>query len=185
MLILKAADFAARKHSLCRRKDVEASPYINHPIAVARLLADEGGVTDEEILAAALLHDTIEDTDTNPEELEEEFGSRIRKLVQEVTDDKEIEKAERKRLQVEHAKQLSPDAVLVKLADKICNVLDVIHNPPQGWSLDRRQEYLNWAEIVVRNCREAHEGLLKKFEDTLVEGRELFDIESRRETPAA
>ena len=185
MLIIKAADFAARKHRCQRRKDVHETPYINHPISVARLLADVGGVTDEDILAAALLHDTIEDTKTKADEIEQEFGSRIRKLVQEVSDDKEIEKAERKRRQVEHAKELSPDAVLVKLADKICNVQDVIHNPPQKWSLDDRQEYLDWSERVVRNCPEVPEGLLKKFEDTLVEGRELFDLESEDETPGA
>ena len=87
MLVLKAADFAARKHRFGRRKDVQASPYINHPIAVARLLAEVGGVIDEAVLAAALLHDTIEDTETTAEELGQEFGSRIREIVEEVTDD--------------------------------------------------------------------------------------------------
>ena len=174
MLILKAADFAARKHRFQKRKDADASPYINHPIAVAMLLSDVGGVSDEDVIAAALLHDTIEDTNTTPEELDQEFGEKIRKMVQEVTDDKKMKKAERKRHQVEHAKHLSAGAALVKLADKTSNVLDVAHNPPKGWSVERRQEYLDWAEEVVTNIPEPHTALLKAFNDALAVGRKLI-----------
>ena len=85
-LILKAASFAAHKHRNQRRKDADASPYINHPLGLARVLSEEGGITDPATICAALLHDTIEDTDTTPEELELEFGTEIRALVQEVTD---------------------------------------------------------------------------------------------------
>ncbi len=124
-LLFRALAFAAHKHRDQRRKDAEASPYINHPIALAEVLAGEGGIADVEVLAAALLHDTIEDTDTRFEELEREFGARIAGMVAEVTDDKNLEKSERKRLQVEHAAGISPGAKLVKLADKICNLRDV------------------------------------------------------------
>ena len=141
LLILRAIDFAARKHRDQRRKDEEASPYINHPIAVSLLLADIGGIADGEVLSAAILHDTLEDTDTTPEELEAAFGMRICKLVQEVTDDKKLPKAKRKELQIEHAAQLSPDAVLIKLGDKISNVFDVTHSPPADWNIERRREY--------------------------------------------
>ena len=123
-LVLKALEFAAHKHRDQRRKDPAASPYINHPIALANVLVNEGGVTDVEVLAAALLHDTVEDTATTPEELEEQFGARIARIVAEVTDDKALPKAERKRLQVVHAAELSREAKLVKLADKICNLRD-------------------------------------------------------------
>src|SRR5919109_4461135 len=124
-LLLKALAFAAHKHRDQRRKDAEASPYINHPIALADVLVNEGGVSDVEVLCAALLHDTVEDTATTPQELAEDFGPRIARIVAEVTDDKALSKAERKRLQIEHAAGLSPEAKLVKLADKICNLRDV------------------------------------------------------------
>lgn len=170
ILILRAADFAARKHRDQRRKDSHASPYINHTTAVALLLADIGGVRDAEILAAAILHDTLEDTDTTPEELENTFGPRVRKLVEEVSDDKNLAKAERKRLQIEQAGGLSPGAVLIKLGDKISNVLDVTHSPPNQWSIERRREYLEWAEAVVRNCPDSGTPLEGYFSHVLKEG---------------
>ncbi|NNF15781.1 MAG: HD domain-containing protein [Gammaproteobacteria bacterium] len=150
-VVLKAAAFAADKHRDQRRKNVEASPYINHPLEVACLLA-ESGVQDEALLAAALLHDTIEDTATEYEELEREFGSDIATIVGEVTDDKSLEKTERKRLQIEHAKTASASAKQLKIADKTCNIRDIVKSPPHNWALERKQEYLDWAVEVVSNC---------------------------------
>ena len=147
--ILKAVALAAHKHRDQRRKDAGASPYVNHPIALAAVLSQEAGIDDVDVLCAALLHDTIEDTDTTPEELEAEFGPVVRGLVLEVTDDKNLPKAERKRLQVEHAAHISERAKLVKLADKICNLRDVADNPPVDWPLERRQGYFDWAREVV------------------------------------
>ena len=140
---VRALAFASRKHSQQRRKDADASPYINHPIALVSILAVEAGIADRDTLCAALLHDTIEDTDTSVEELVEAFGSSVASLVQEVTDDKRLPKAERKLHQVEHAGHLSPKARAVKLADKIANLGDVAHSPPVKWSLARRQESKN------------------------------------------
>ena len=171
LLLLRAVDFAARKHRNQRRKDDNASPYINHPVSVSLLIADIGRVKDPEILAAAILHDTLEDTDTTPEELEQSFGRRIRKIVEEVTDDKSLPKAQRKRCQVEHASHLSPDAVLVKLADKISNVLDVTYVPPPHWSVQRRRQYLDWAEEVIGKCHKGNKALEKLFERVVDEGR--------------
>ena len=135
-LILRAAAFAARKHRDQRRKDAEASPYINHPLELARVLAEVGGVTDAATLCAALLHDTIEDTKTTRDELVGAFGEEIAALVAEVTDDKNLLKAERKRMQVEHAATISDKAKRVKLADKISNLTDVANSPPADWSLE-------------------------------------------------
>jgi GTP diphosphokinase / guanosine-3',5'-bis(diphosphate) 3'-diphosphatase len=163
-LMLRALAFAAHKHRDQRRKDAGASPYINHPIALADVLANEGGVHDIEVLCAALLHDTIEDTDTEPVELEREFGARIAAIVAEVTDDQKLDKAERKRLQVAHAAQLSAAAKLVKLADKICNLRDVAERPPANWELARRQEYFEWAKRVVDGLRGAHPALEAAFD---------------------
>ena len=152
-LILRAASFAAHKHRDQRRKDEAASPYINHPLSLASVLAVEGGVTDAATLCAALLHDTIEDTDTTGDEIEREFGPEVRRLVEQVTDDKALPKADRKRAQVDHAAHISDKAKLVKLADKICNVRDVASSPPADWSLERRQDYFDWAREVIDRLR--------------------------------
>src|SRR5262245_41176415 len=163
-LLLKALAFAANKHRDQRRKDAEASPYINHPIALADVLVNEGGVTDFEVLCAALLHDTVEDTATSHEELVNAFGSRIARIVAEVTDDKNLPKAERKQLQIEHAASLSAEAKLVKLADKICNLRDVAERPPAKWDLQRRREYFDWAKRVVDGLRGVHPRLEAAFD---------------------
>ena len=163
-ILFQALSFAARKHRDQRRKDDHGSPYINHPIALARVLCEEAGVSDTRILCAALLHDTVEDTDTSPEELEAEFGPEIRRVVMEVTDDKRLPKAERKRLQIAHASGVSYAAKLVKLADKICNLRDVVDAPPVSWGLARRQAYFDWARQVVDQVRGTHAGLESRFD---------------------
>jgi guanosine-3',5'-bis(diphosphate) 3'-pyrophosphohydrolase len=163
-LLFRALAFAAHKHRDQRRKDAEASPYINHPIALAEVLAGEGGVADVEVLAAALLHDTIEDTATTADELRSEFGAHIAAMVEEVTDDQSLPKADRKRLQIEHAAALSAGAKLVKLADKICNLRDVAERPPAKWDLQRRQEYFEWAKRVIDGLRGASPKLEAAFD---------------------
>ncbi|TFG59551.1 MAG: HD domain-containing protein [Spirochaetales bacterium] len=175
-LLLKAVNFAAKKHSKQRRKGEHQDPYINHPVEVALLIAEVGGVTDAEVLAAAILHDTIEDTDTTAEEIEKNFGGRILSLVREVTDDKSLPKEERKKLQVEHAASLSPEAVMIKIADKISNVGDVTHSPPRGWNRQRRKDYLAWAESVVVNCKNKNGALEARFRDMLAEGRRILGV---------
>ncbi len=167
--LLAALRFAAEKHRDQRRKGADASPYINHPIEVAELLARVGGVRDVEVLAASILHDTIEDTETTPEELERAFGARVRGLVAEVTDDKSLPKAERKRLQREHAPHMSRDAKQIKLADKISNVREIGASPPHGWPLERRQEYIAWARAVVEGCRGANLELERFFDRAAAE----------------
>ena len=135
--VISAISFAADKHRNQRRKDIEASPYINHPIALANILANEAGIEDEKVLVAAILHDTIEDTETTTQELADLFGDDVTAIVLEVTDDKSLPKAERKRLQVEHAPTISRRAKLVKLADKIANLRDIAASPPADWPLQR------------------------------------------------
>jgi (p)ppGpp synthase/HD superfamily hydrolase len=149
-------------------------PYINHPITVAHLLADTGGVTDLVTLMAAVLHDTIEDTKTTAEELEAQFGRTVRKVVEEVTDDKSLEKAVRKQLQADHAPKLSKEAKAIKLADKIANVQDVTDAPPANWDLARRIDYLDWTEKVVAGCRGTNGPLEKLYDDVLKRGRAKF-----------
>ena len=173
-LILKAAHFAAQKHRDQRRKDKHASPYIIHPISVALAIAQIGGVDDPEILAAALLHDTLEDTKTEPEDLEAEFGKKVCEYVLDVTDDKTLPKDERKSRQIEHAKKISKGAALIKLGDKISNVTDVINNPPEDWDINRRKEYLDWAEKVINNCPKVNDRMENKFQEIIQQGREAL-----------
>jgi guanosine-3',5'-bis(diphosphate) 3'-pyrophosphohydrolase len=164
--VFDALQFAALKHRDQRRKDLEASPYINHPIALANILWREAGITQPDIISAALLHDTIEDTDTTPLELRERFGKKVADMVMEVTDDKSLDKATRKRLQIRHAPKLSRGAKLVKLADKICNLRDMAASPPKTWPRSRQREYFDWAKKVVDGLRGVHPKLERIFDET-------------------
>jgi guanosine-3',5'-bis(diphosphate) 3'-pyrophosphohydrolase len=162
--LIAAAAFAAHKHRDQRRKGAEASPYINHPLMVANVLANEGAVDDVTTLVAALLHDTIEDTQTTGEEIAAAFGPEAAAVVLEVTDDKRLSKDERKRHQVLHAAKISERAKLVKLADKICNLRDLSSSPPADWPLQRRREYFEWAHAVVAHLRGASPPLAALFD---------------------
>ena len=164
--LLGALHFAAGKHRDQRRKDREKSPYINHPIHVAELIGRVGRVSDLATLQAAILHDTVEDTETTFQELEELFGREVAGLVKEVTDDKGLKKEERKQRQIEHAPNLSPKAKQIKIADKISNIIAVTHSPPKGWSKERRLEYLEWSKLVVDGCRGINKGLEAHYDET-------------------
>lgn len=147
-ILLKTTVFAAEKHINQRRKNATKSPYINHPIGVAEILACEGNVTDLVTLQAALLHDTVEDTQTTPEEIETIFGKEVCDVVREVTDDKSLPKEQRKMLQVTNASKKSARAKLVKLADKLHNLRDILLVPPP-WSPERIQGYFIWSKAVT------------------------------------
>ena len=164
-LLLKALTFAAHKHKDQRRKDIDASPYINHPISLADILCNEGHITDVETICGALLHDTVEDTETSPEELDKEFSGAIRDIVMDVTDDKSLSKSERKLQQIEHAAHASDKAKLVKLADKIANLRDIANSPPPDWNLERRQEYFDWAKKVIDQVRGVNPRLEAVFDE--------------------
>jgi guanosine-3',5'-bis(diphosphate) 3'-pyrophosphohydrolase len=164
--VILAANFAANKHRDQRRKDREASPYINHPLALAFVLTNEvTGITDEDVIAAAILHDTSEDTDTSTAEINQLFGGIVLRIVLELSDDKSLPKATRKQLQIDNASRLSREGKLVKLADKICNLRDMASSPPFDWTLERQQEYFDWAKAVVDSLRGTH-----------IELEALFDI---------
>jgi len=162
--LIQAVAFAADKHRNQRRKDAQASPYINHPIALANVLANEGGVQDVTVLCVAVLHDTIEDTETTADELRALIGEQVASVVLEVTDDKLLEKSVRKQRQIEHAPHSSPQAQLVKLADKISNLRDILASPPTDWSSERKQAYFDWAANVVAGLRGVHPGLEAVFD---------------------
>lgn len=171
--LLHALHFAADRHRDQRRKDEDASPFINHPIYVAEILT-RFGITDTITLQAAVLHDTLEDTRTTPAELEREFGREVRDVVLEVTDTEELSREARKEEQVLRAPRLSLRAKLVRIADKIANVDDVTHKPP-AWPLDRRLAYLDWTEHVVAGCRGVNAEMEAHYDRLLAEGRRALE----------
>lgn len=176
-VFLKAMKFSAEKHRNQRRKDVQESPYINHPIEVANVLWTIGDVYDVSTIVAALLHDTIEDTNATREEILTNFGEEVLDLVLEVSDDKSLPKQERKARQITKAPSLSWKAKQLKLADKICNISDIVNLPPHNWSWKRRVDYLEWAAAVVAGLRGVNAKLEKYFDETLAEARKKLALE--------
>ena len=170
-LILAAAHFSADKHRDQRRKGSRNTPYINHPLEVAERLNRIGGIEDATVLAAAILHDTIEDTETTTEELALLFSAEVAALVEELSDDKDLHWTDRKRLEIEHAARVSPAARLIKLSDKTSNVADTVSNPPGDWTLSRRRDYLTFAEKVAEGCRGINAALDAEFDRVLVAAR--------------
>lgn len=163
-LLIRALDYAARQHTTQRRKDAAQTPYINHPIELIKVLAVEAGISDIDVLVAAVLHDTVEDTSTEEGDLRRLFGDRITDIVMEVTDDQSLRNDVRKRLQVERAPKKTPEAAMVKFADKISNLRDVATNPPPSWTLDRRRAYFDWAKAVVDGLPPVNEKLRVLFD---------------------
>ena len=172
--LFEALNFSAEKHRNQHRKGVDASPYINHPIGVAHALVKVGGVEDEATLIAVLLHDTIEDTEATREVVEEKFGKAVADLVMEMTDDKRLEKEKRKDLQVKHAPHLSHRAKMIKIADKICNIRDILERPPRDWPLERKRDYLDWSRRVVDGCRGCNEALERCFDGLYDRGKQIL-----------
>lgn len=186
-IILKALEFAAARHKSQFRKGLGKTPYINHPIQVANLLVNYGGESDPVLLSAAILHDVVEDTVNSVGErdelistIAEMFGQEILSLTLEVTDDKTLDKKERKRLQVENASHKSDNAKKLKIADKIMNLRDISENPPADWSLQRISEYFDWAEYVVTGLRGVNRKLEDLFDDCLLNGRIKYGWDSVR-----
>ena len=124
-------------------------------------------------MSAALLHDTLEDTDTSAHELDKNFGSRVRIIVEELTDNDMLTFSQSKQMQIDNAPYLSKNATLVRIADKISNVSDVIENPPPEWNQKRCNKYVDWAEAVMNNCQKVNQDLENHFFELLTEYRKL------------
>ena len=175
--LMDAIIFAANKHQGQVRKDADHSPYITHPLAVSRAIAEIGGVGDTLVYKAAILHDTIEDTNTTEEEIRLRFGEEVLQVVLEVTDDKSLNKMERKQRQVMHAPNLSYPARIIKLADKIINCQDILKSPPEGWTLQRRRDYIQWGADVISQIRSTNEALEAAFDQIITEAEEILDFQ--------
>ena len=164
-MIIKALQFAAEKHRGQLRKGNLKTPYINHPIKVAFVLETIGKVTDQNVLAAALLHDVIEDTDATHKDLVNLFNTKVADIVIEISDEKGLDRKVRKRLQIQDAKNLSYEAKIIRIADKLCNIQDNCGIDAPNWDYDRKYEYLQWAEEVVNQIKGTHEELENSFFD--------------------
>ena len=164
--MLRALSFAAQAHREHRRKGT-GEPYVNHLIDVAEILARVAEVVDVAVLSAAVLHDVVEDTSVSAADLEREFGVRVRALVEALTDDKTLSKAERKRLQIEHMRHASDEARCIKLADHCSNIATL----PAEWPQERKLEYLDWSEQVARACAGAHPALEREHRVRLERAR--------------
>ncbi len=160
-LVTRAAHYAATAHRRHRRKDLEATPYINHLTEVAHLLASAG--CPAVVISAGYLHDTIEDVDVTYEMLSVEFSVEIADLVQSVTDDRNLPKHARKAQQVEHAAHANPGTAAIKLADKISNLRSLTSSPPQGWTAERLTEYVEWSHRVVSQLPSPNSSLVEQY----------------------
>lgn len=167
-LFIDAARFAAVRHSDQKRKGVYGEPYINHLLEVAHLLSLEG-IEDQEVLAAAVLHDAVEDVGVTFDELEERFGKRVTSLVREVTDDMRLNSELRKQIEVAEAPNMTEAAQAIKVADKLSNVRAIYTSPPEGWSIGRKRDYCDFARVLVQSCPQAPPSLVGRFEKTYQE----------------
>jgi len=172
-ILLKALRTASVAHKFQMRKD-GVTPFINHPIQVAELISSVGGIQNEDILSAAILHDIIEDTTTSDTLLRDMFGAKIADIVLECSDDKSLSKKERKRLQVATVSKKSYEAKIIKLADKIANMSDILINPATGWDLERKLAYFEWSkEVIDAGLRGINSELEYKF-DKVYQQKELL-----------
>lgn len=165
--LARAYHFAAVHHTNQKRKGKAGEPYINHLTEVAELVAEATGGEDIDLIIAAVLHDTVEDTGVSRADLEREFGPHVAGVVLEVTDDKSLPKGERKRLQIEHAPHLSWSAKVIKLADKTANLHSLKKSPPSEWSAARAEEYIEWSQAVVAGIRGTNAWLEHKFDEAV------------------
>jgi guanosine-3',5'-bis(diphosphate) 3'-pyrophosphohydrolase len=176
---IDALQFVTTKHSHQRRKDAQQSPYVNHLVDVVDLLWHQGGIRDEATLLAGLLHDTLEDTEASPVEIRARYGEAVLKMVQEVTDDRRLPRAERKRQHILHAPHLSYGARCIKLADKSANVHDLSPQLPVDWTMERRRTYLTWAQQVVSGLRGTNPGLESHFDQTWQTAHQSLSVVAR------
>jgi guanosine-3',5'-bis(diphosphate) 3'-pyrophosphohydrolase len=167
--IFKALEFASWQHRFQRRKGFVKIPYINHPIKVASLLTKMNDNPLEEMILAAILHDVVEDTGATIEEIKEMFGEKTAIIVSEVTDDMTLPSGIRKKRQVLKAPMLSPEAKQIKIADKICNIHDLLKYPI-SWTKEKKKKYIKWSQEVVNGCRGVNEKLEREFDEICREG---------------
>lgn len=192
-LLLKATLFASVAHQYQKRKNTKQTPYINHPIEVATIMS-QSGIKSADVLVAGLLHDVVEDTSVTLEEIKEEFGPFVARIVELCSDDKSLDKVERKKLQIVHAKHMAENeefmyvgigqkidvnkcAISIKLADKFSNVFGLITDPPSFWSRDEIKGYIVWAYFCTLQMKGFYVLLDKRLTDVFNDCFKCFEID--------
>ena len=181
--ITRAYALAAARHVTQKRKGEARAPYINHLCEVAELVAEATDGADENLIIAAILHDTIEDTETTYGEILTLFGHDVADLVQEVTDDTSLPSRERKRRQIENAPNHSTRAKILKLCDKTSNIRAIATSPPAEWSEQRRLDYLDWARSVIDGLRGVHADCEARFDEALAEAERIYRGRTGKDQP--
>src|SRR5258708_7707049 len=129
-LVMRAAQFAADRHKAQRRKGAAREPYVNHVLEVAALLAEASDGRDPDLVVAGLLHDLVEEQGVSADELAAQFGVGVAALVLELTDDKTLPAAERRRLQIVNSPHKSPRPPMLKIAHTAPNPPTLRQHPP-------------------------------------------------------
>ena len=143
-------------------------PYICHPIDVCLVLS-QAGIDDEDVLCAGMLHDVVEDCGISHADIAKEFGLKIAYLVSEVSDDPDLHGDERKNAQIEKVKSISESAKLIKVADKICNLKDILWNPPVDWDVLQKEKYRDFAKAVFDSANVSNQFLINLFNSVISE----------------
>ena len=181
VLITRALHFAAERHSNHRRKGQAQEPYVNHLAEVSELVADATEGKDVNLIAAALLHDTIEDTETSSDELVATFNNDIAQLLADVTDDKSLPKQDRKYLQVVNSRAQNMRVKLLKLADKTSNLRSLANSPPENWNTEQKQAYIDWAIKVAAGLKGVNPWLEGRFDEALRRAQQTLQQTRNRE----
>lgn len=168
-LVARAEAFAMDAHAGQTRKGAAREPYVVHLAEVATLTRAFGGC--DAAVAAAWLHDCIEDCAVVDAEIRVAFGDTVADLVGELTDPPCTPRAQRRRLQVETAARKSPQARLIKIADKTSNLRSVAMSPPRAWDAARKLGYVRWGVAVVAALPAPPEGALATFLDVVETAR--------------
>ncbi|MBN2521909.1 MAG: HD domain-containing protein [Bacteroidales bacterium] len=174
-LIFSALEYAAVKHQFQKRKGAAGIPYINHLIEVGNILIQKLEKPSDELLVAAILHDTIEDTDARQEEIQKIFGRKVSNIVMEVTDNMNLPSSVRKKNQIEKAKKLSYEARCIKIADKTCNIRDILFTRV-SWSKKRKIKYVLWANKVIDEIRDTDPNLIHEFDQAVKQSKEILKM---------
>ncbi len=173
--LFETLTYAAVKHQYQRRGGYEQLPYINHLIKVTNLLIQVAKEQNEAILKAAILHDILEDKHVSVEELYIRFGREVSQIVEELTDDMSLPYAERRRLQISEAANLSLAAKKIKIADKSCNIRDIV-DYPLSWKPERKLAYIEWSQQVIGQLKGADAALEKYFDESVAYGKQKLGL---------
>ena len=160
--MMRAIEFATDAHKAQKRK-ASGEPYIIHPIRVLRILT-EAGITDDTVLIAAVLHDVVEDTSVTLDEITRVFGKRVSNFVFEVTNNPDLSKVDKKKAQVTKASNMSSGAKLIKMADMIDNLSDLLVAPPPDWTKERVKGYFVWKYVIFSSLRGVNSYLVNELE---------------------